>query len=366
MRIVVTCGGTGGHVFPGVAAALAMQAKGHEVALLLSGRNVEGEAPAGWRGEVLRVAIPRLSWRRPASFFLMVRACFASVAVLRRFRPAVLLGMGSYTSFPPVLAARLLRTPVVLHEANAIPGKAVSALSRLAVKACIAFDDAARRLPQSVAVENTGLPVRPGIVGAAPGEFADPSRFTVLVMGGSQGSRAVNQAVAGAVAILDSEPEQAAALRVIHLAGRGNEDAVKAAYATVRNIPVEVIGFSERMGALYAAADFCISRAGAASCFELCLCGVPALLIPLPKLANDHQTANAKAMQALGACEMMAQDTATPEAVAAVIRRIRGDEAARAAMRETLLARARPDAADALARVVIACAKGASETPAHA
>ena len=180
-------------------------------------------------------------------------------------------------------------------------------------------------------------------------------------MGGSQGSRAVNQAVAGAVAILDAEPEQAAALRFIHLAGRGNEAEVKKAYADVRNIPVEVVGFSDSMGALYAAADFCISRAGAASCFELCLCGVPALLIPLPKLANDHQTANAKAMRALGACETMSQDAATPETLAASVRRIRGDAAARAAMRAALLARARPDAADALAAVVIACADGAKE-----
>ena len=105
MRIAVTCGGTGGHVFPGVAAALAMRAKGHEVALVLSGRSVEGEAPAGWDGAVLRVAIPRLSWRRPASFLSMARACFSAFAALRRFRPAVLLAMGSYTSFPPVLAS---------------------------------------------------------------------------------------------------------------------------------------------------------------------------------------------------------------------------------------------------------------------
>ena len=362
MRIAVTCGGTGGHVFPGVATALAMRAGGHEVALVLSGRSVEGEAPAGWDGAVLRVAIPRLSWRRPASLISMARACFAAFAALRRFRPAVLLAMGSYTSFPPVLAARLLRIPVVLHEANAIPGKAVSALSRMAVKVCIAFDEAARHLPKSVAVVNTGLPVRPGIAGAAAGDFADPARFTVLVMGGSQGSRAVNQAVAGAVAILDSEPEQAAALRFVHLAGRGNEAEVKAAYAAIRDIPVEVVGFSDRMGAHYAAADFCISRAGAASCFELCLCGVPALLIPLPKLANDHQTANAKAMRALGACETMAQDAATPEALAAAVRRIRGDAAARAAMRAALLARARADAADALAAVVIACADDAAGT----
>lgn len=360
MRIAVTCGGTGGHVFPGVAAALAMRAKGHEVALVLSGRSVEGEAPSGWDGAMIRLAIPRLSLRRPASLFSMARACFVAVAALRRFRPAVLLAMGSYTSVPPVLAARWLLIPVVLHEANAIPGRAVSMLSRMAAKVCIAFDEAARHLPKSVSVENTGLPVRPGIADPFASEFADPSRFTVLVMGGSQGSRAVNQAVAGAIALLDADPEQAAALRVIHLAGRGNEADVKAAYAAVRNIPVEVVGFSDRMGALYSAADFCISRAGAASCFELCLRGVPALLIPLPKLANDHQTANARAMQVLGACEMMPQDAATPVAIAAVLRRVRGDATARAAMRAALLARARPDAADALAAVVTDCADDAA------
>lgn len=356
MRIVVACGGTGGHVFPGVAAALAMRARGHEVALVLSGRSVEGEAPAGWDGAVIRVAVPRVSWRRPGSFFAMAGAGVAAWRALRRFRPAALLAMGSYTSVPSVLAARLLRVPVVLHEANAIPGKAVAALSRLAVQVCVAFDEAAGRLPRSVRVLNTGMPVRPGISGAEAGEFADPARFTVLVMGGSQGSRAVNQAVAGAVARLDAEPEEAAALRVVHLAGRGNEADVRAAYAGIRHVPVDVLGFSDRMGALYAAADFCISRAGAASCFELCLRGVPALLIPLPRLANDHQTANARAMQALGACETMAQDSATPEALAGVVRTMRRDAARRDAMRAALLARARPDAAEALAEAVLACA----------
>lgn len=357
MRIAVTCGGTGGHVFPGVATASAIQDKGHDVRIVLSGRAVEGEKPGGWDGGIIHVPCRAPRWRDPVnavkSLTSLAGAFFVAVRELRRYRPDALLAMGSYTSLPPVLAARLLRIPVVLHEANAIPGVAVSRLCRMAERVCIAFDEAADHLPKSVKTVNTGLPVRGGIAGQPAGAYADPSRFTILVMGGSQGSQAVNNAVASAVRLLSNDPAEAPSIRIIHLAGKNNEDAVREAYREVTSLPVTVIGFSNDMGALYAASDFCISRAGAASCFELCLCTIPALLVPLPGLAHDHQTANAMAMARLGACEVKAQAELSPEWLADYVKTLRGDAARLESMRVALRANSRPDAASILADCVI-------------
>ena len=364
MKIAVTCGGTGGHVFPGVAAAFALRGKGHDVRIVLSGRSVEGAKPAGWDGDVLHVPCPQPRWRNPLSavksVILLVRAFFTARKALRQFRPAVLLAMGSYTSAPTVLAARTLRIPVVLHEANAIPGVAVSRLCPFAQKVCIAFDEAATHLPKSTLTVNTGLPVRDGIVGQDAGQYADKSRFTILIMGGSQGARAVNTAVADAVKILSADPQVSGKLRILHLAGKNNEEAVREAYAGIESIPVTVIGFSDEMGALYAASDFCISRAGAASCFELSLCGLPTALVPLPGLAHDHQTANARAMERLGCCDVLPQAELSPETLADYLWEISGNLFKREAMRVALLAAARPDAAYALANCVIQAAKASS------
>ena len=357
MRIAVTCGGTGGHVFPGVATASAIRDKGHDVRIVLSGRAVEGEKPGGWDGVIIHVPCRAPRWRDPVnavkSLASLAGAFLVAVRELRRYRPDALLAMGSYTSLPPVLAARLLRIPVVLHEANAIPGVAVSRLCRMAERVCIAFDEAADHLPKSVKTVNTGLPVRGGIAGQPAGAYADPSRFTILVMGGSQGSQAVNNAVANAVRLLSNDPAEAPSIRIIHLAGKNNEDAVREAYREVTSLPVTVIGFSNDMGALYAASGFCISRAGAASCFELCLCGIPALLVPLPGLAHDHQTANAMAMARLGACEVRAQAELSPEWLADYVKTLRGDAARLESMRVALRANSRPDAASILADCVI-------------
>lgn len=360
MKIAVTCGGTGGHVFPGVATATAFSEKGHEAAVVLSGRKVEGASPAGWTGTILYVPFPPPRWRRPGSAICsaanLIKACYRAFCEFRRFQPDALLAMGSYTSVPTVIAARLLRIPVILHEANAIPGAAISKLRPFARTVCIAFDEAIEYFPASTTICKTGLPVRKSIAEAKAKSRTDSDRFTVLIMGGSQGATAVNEAVIGSIHRLAADSAEASHWRFIHLAGRENEARVRDAYADVSSIPIEVIGFSENIGELYAVADFCLSRAGAASCFELRLCGLPAALIPLPTAARNHQMANARAMERLGGCEVIPQSSLTPESLAEYLRAIRIDEAKRAMMRRVLHEAATPDAAGALADCVIACA----------
>ena len=197
-RYAVACGGTGGHMFPGLAVAAALRRRGHSVAVILSGRAVEADRsatalPEG--AEPLPVPSRPVSLRRPWTLFSLLRSLCIALRALRRYRPDALLAMGSYTSLAPVLAARLLRIPVVLHEANAIPGDAIARLSRCASAVCVCFPGMERLFPKGTHLVDTGLPLRAEFVGGSAGTKADPSRFNLLVMGGSQGARDLNRAV---------------------------------------------------------------------------------------------------------------------------------------------------------------------------
>lgn len=359
VRVAVACGGTGGHVFPGVATARCLVEAGHDAALILSGRDVETPTANGWSGPVLPVRCPQPRWRTPAGAVRGVVGLAGAFAQARRqlkgYAPQALLAMGSYTSFGPVLAARSLGIPVVLHDANVVPGAAVARLAPLAACVAVSFAGTARYLPKRIRVVDTGLPVRTELAGRPPLEVSGPEGgFTVLVMGGSQGARAVNTLAVEAFRLL--RERGGAPVRILHLSGRAEEEAVRAAYAKA-GITAQVLGFLADMGGAYAAADLCVSRSGAAACFELCLCGPPALLIPLPTAARDHQTANARALAEAGAAELLPQATLTPAVLADRIASLQADSARCAALRGGLRGLARPDAAKRLADVVVEVAK---------
>jgi UDP-N-acetylglucosamine--N-acetylmuramyl-(pentapeptide) pyrophosphoryl-undecaprenol N-acetylglucosamine transferase len=235
---------------------------------------------------------------------------------------------------------------VLLHEANVIPGAAVARLAPLARCVAVSFPETARHLPRGTRVVNTGLPVRTELAGRPPLAGFAPGPFTVLVMGGSQGSQGVNLLAVEAFRLLAGQG--GAPLRILHLAGRAGAPQVRAAYAAA-GLQAEVIDFLEDMGGAYAAADLCISRSGAAACFELCLCGPPALLIPLPGSARDHQHANAEALAVAGAAEVLLQPALTSARLAARLAALRDAPERCRAMRAALRGLARPDAARRLA-----------------
>ncbi len=360
-RIAVACGGTGGHVFPGVATARVLASLGHDVALLLSGRDVEQPTTSEWKGRVLQVRCPPPRWRRPADALRSLATLLGATTRAGRhfaaFRPDVLLAMGSYTSVGPVLAARLRGIPVLLHEANVIPGVAVRRLAGLADEVAVSFEATRARLPTRTPTVLTGLPVRTDLAGRPPLEPSpqDDVRggFTVLVMGGSQGARSLNALAVEAFRILAERPPPSQAPTVLHLAGLLEEETVRQAYAKTP-VRARVFGFLHDMGGAYAAADLCVSRAGAAACFELCLCGPPPLLVPLAGAAHDHQTANARALEAAGAAELLPQPGLTPEHLARQIEALGQDAERRRRMRDALRSLARPEAAQALADRVLA------------
>lgn len=316
LSVIVACGGTGGHAFPGVAAAEELASRGHDVTVWDSGRSVESSVIRNWKGNVFSTGAKQLS---AGNAFANIRSILRCRKEMRKARPDVLLAMGSYSSLPPVLAARACGVPVVLHEANTVPGKAVDFLSRFAETVAISFPSTSEFLP-GVETVCTGLPVRAGIASGTRFPSIPPNAFTVFVTGGSQGAHAVNLLASEALARLHRTIEAMDApgkrpLYVIHQTGAADEGMVMAAYAKA-GVPSRVKAFEDEMANAFASADVVVARAGASTCFELAACGKCSLLVPLPSAVRNHQHFNAEAFASIGAADEGTQAKLTVDSVA--------------------------------------------------
>ena len=301
MKIIVACGGTGGHAFPGLAVAAELRARGHEIVVWDSGRDIESSVMKNWDGPVFSTGARQLS---PKNAFSILGAILRCRREMKRAKPDALLAMGSYSSLPPVLAARMCGVKVYLHEANTVPGKAVEFLSRFAEKVAISFDMTARYL-KGVTTVRTGLPVRATIANGKRFDFIPANAFVVFVTGGSQGAHAVNELMMDAISMMKTsldkrQPPAPRPLYVIHQTGVKDEMMVMTEYAK-GSLPARVHAFENEMANAFASADIVVARAGASTCFELAACGKPALLIPLPSALRNHQHFNADAFAAKGA-----------------------------------------------------------------
>ena len=354
MTFVVACGGTGGHVFPGLAVAQELKRRGHAVEVWYSGRDIELSALSSWDGEVFSTGARQLSLRAVPK---VAGSFFRCMGAFKRLRPNALLAMGSYSSLPPVLAASLSHVPVVLHEANAVPGKAVETLSRVAALTATSFEETAKWLPNRN-VKYTGLPVRSDLVGQPRFPEIPAGAFTVFVTGGSQGARRVNQLVSQAMCLLKQADVND--FFVIHQCGVADEARVRAAYEEAR-VPSKVCAFVKEMGRAYASADLVICRAGASTCFELCLVGKPALLIPLPTAVRNHQHLNAAALVRCGGADEGIQSELTARSIMRYVLNKKENAIALAHMRQALLAMSVPDAVCRVADEMEAVARSAPE-----
>lgn len=362
MNILISCGGTGGHMYPGLAVAEELIRRGHAVGILLSGRAVENERsgkqiPEG--AQTFTLSARRL--KDPLFLPTLPASVKRAVRLLRAFHPDVLLAMGSYTSLVPCLAARICRVPVVLHEANAVPGKAVRWLSHLAHTICYAFPEATAYFPKRVRQVDTGVPIRRDIAAVRNRFEGDSERFNLLVMGGSQGADAINEAVVASLALLPTKtPKISRKLRVFHITGKGKDAQVRARYdhSYAGRIEHIILDYANNMPELYAQMQYCVSRAGASSCFELASCLVPSVLIPYPHAAANHQEANARSIVARGGAEMLSQADvlADPWKLAGRIANAVDSNGPRAAMRKALHTIMRPNAAALVADALEAVA----------
>ena len=346
MRVLFAGGVTGGHIAPGWALAerIVTDLPGSQV--LFAGVANETEHRMIARNGFRLVRVTGRASSRTAAALRMPLAWARSLRHILSFRPDVVVGLGGRASVGPALAAITARTPLVLLEGNAVPGRTVRRLAPWAAEVCCQYQAAADALGTPSAVF-TGSPVRRSVAGArtlAKGAVRrqifdlDPARPTVLVMGGSQGARPLNRA------LIDAAPMLGAAIQIIHLAGEQDAPAVENAYRAA-GVPALVAGFFERMHLAYAAADVAVSRAGAASLAELAAVGLPAVLVPLPHAADDHQRANARPAAEQGWAVVVEQADLEGEAVAALLRKLRTEDRRLQIMRAAALAAAPDDPA---------------------
>ena len=317
--ILVMAGGTGGHVYPALAVARALQAQSLDVVWLGTHRGLESRVVPEAGIDIEWISIKGL--RRKGLLAVLIAplqigwALLQSLSVILRRRPSAVLGMGGFVSGPGGVAAWLTRRPLVIHEQNAAAGMTNRLLARLARVVLQAFPGS---FNSDVDAETVGNPVREDIAAGAPPHERYANRqgvLRVLVLGGSQGALALNRTVPAALALLD--PEVRPVIR--HQCGERTLDIAKSSYDE-HEVDVELLPFIEDMAAAYAWADLVICRAGALTVAELCAVGVPALFVPYPAAVDDHQTANARPMAEAGAAMIVPEDELTPERLAELLR----------------------------------------------
>ena len=340
--ILIMAGGTGGHIFPGLAVAEQMRSAGWEVAWMgARGGMEERLVPQhGYRTAWIRARAARgkgLMQKLLLPFNLLV-AFWESARQIRRLRPDVVLGLGGYVAFPGGMMASLLNKPLALHEQNAVAGLANRVLAGLSDKAMVAFPEALK------GAEWTGNPVRAEIAAIPAPEQRFRARqgtLHILVAGGSLGAQVLNEVIPKAIALLQPRP------RVVHQSGENHLDTLRKHYREA-GVEGELVAFIDDMGRRYAEADLVIARAGAMTVAELAAGGVASILVPFPHAVDDHQTANARFLADKGAAVILQQKDLTPEGLAALIRSMERPRLVEMAKKARALGK--PDAARVVAQ----------------
>lgn len=303
MRAIISGGGTGGHIYPAIAIANALKAKYEEIDILFVGAEgrmeMEKVPKAGYRIEGLPIAgfQRKFSWKNISLPFKIIASMRKSTKIIQDFKPDVCIGVGGYASGPLLRAAQRKRIPTVIQEQNSYAGMTNKILSKGADAICVAYDRMDRFFPADKIVI-TGNPVRADIKknriasGTAREHFGlDPNKKTILLFGGSLGARSLNACLKNNLdKIADRQDVQ-----IIWQAGRNNYEAYKSC-GTAALTHVICLDFITDMDKAYSAADVVICRAGALTISELCIVGKPAILVPSPYVAEDHQTQNAKSL----------------------------------------------------------------------
>ncbi len=360
MKIIISGGGTGGHVFPAIAIADAIKKLRPEADILFVGAKgkleMEKVPKAGYPIEGLWISgfQRSLTWRNLMFPFKLVHSWWRARQIVRRFRPDVAVGVGGYASGPTLNAAGAFGIPTVLQEQNSYPGVTNKILAKKASKICVAYEGMEQFFPKEKIVL-TGNPVRAEVfkdLGNKREEGLshfglDKNKHTIFLFGGSLGARSLNEAMATGTQFLRENPQ----VQLLWQCGKFYHEQFKNC-ETAQLPNVKILPFIDRMDLAYAASDLVIGRAGALSISEMCLVGKPAILVPSPNVAEDHQTRNALALVEKDAA-LMVKDAEAKERLLWTALQVIENVELRKRLSENIKQLAKPNAADEIAKVVL-------------
>lgn len=349
--ILIMAGGTGGHVFPGLAVANYLQRAGWRIVWLGTENGMEMKLVPGHGYQTEAISFSGLRGKRLMAWLLLplrlIRAFMQSMAVIRRVNPDVVLGMGGYPAFPGGMMASLLNKPLIIHEQNSLPGLTNRMLAKLADKIMLGFPNAIHANPAKTVF--SGNPVRAEIAQIDPPQkrlSGREGRLTILVIGGSLGAQILNSVVPEA---LKSMAEQHRPF-IVHQAGVLHFETTRRRYADLQ-LQGEVLAFIENIAERYAACDLVLCRAGALTIAELSAAGVASILVPYPHAVDDHQTSNARFLAHAGAALLVPQPEFTAQKLTELLTQLTRDKLLNMAMMARSLAK--PDAAAVVAEACI-------------
>ncbi|SHO44433.1 undecaprenyldiphospho-muramoylpentapeptide beta-N-acetylglucosaminyltransferase [Desulfopila aestuarii] len=363
IRLLITGGGTGGHLFPAVAAAQALRLRQPESEVLFIGtrRKIDTTTLDGYGFASCSIHSYGLKGKSPLELLKAIAALpvsiFQAAVHIRRFRPDVALGVGGYVTGPVMVAAKLMGVPTIIHEQNSVPGLANRKLGTLVNRICVSLPGSERFFPLEKTIL-TGNPVRQNILALAREEKDKSGVFTIMILGGSQGAHAVNRLVTEA--LCDYGKENLPEFAVIHQTGQKDAEWVENRYREA-GVNATVAPFFRDMAEVYSKADLLVSRAGATTLTELAVLGKPAILVPYPFAADDHQTKNgAYYVDGGGAVQFIEKDLHS-ELLFRTIEDLMKSGDRRAVMAEGMRGLAIPDAAEKIVDVCLQAAGGTME-----
>lgn len=346
MRVLIAAGGTGGHIYPAIAVAdeVMRRDKRSLVRFVGTARGLETRLvpQAGYELSLIESAgLKNVGWRnRARGLYLLPRSFRAARRVIRECSPNIVVGAGGYVTGSVLLTASFLRRPTLVMESNALPGWTNRRLARFVDRAAVSFEASLPFFRGKGVV--TGNPVRREFF-EIPRKMRDGACFSILVFGGSQGARAINEAVIAALKFLE---QQKSVLRITHQTGEADYENVRRGYTQANWVDeVEVRSYLDDMVSEYSKADLIVCRAGATTSAELIAAGKAAMMIPFPFAADDHQRRNAEALEAAGAARMILQRDLTGERLAREITKLIADPARVTAMEKAAHKLSRGDAA---------------------
>lgn len=377
MRVLIACGGTGGHIYPGLAVAEVLKKDGAQILFVGTAERMEADLVprAGYDLATIKI----VGFNRSLSFRNIFRnlinlirlatllPLFSSMRIIRRFRPDVIMGTGGYVCGPVLLAGKLLGYPTLVCETNSYPGLTNRILARLVDRVTLGYEVSRKFFPTKTNMTVTGSPVRPSFFSQSNKsdpviDELNPQRKTILVVGGSLGAAAINKAVQEACGILDTNELLANSLQVIHVLGKRFFSAAKSAelkakFIHLRYLPVDYI---HEMAGVMQHTDLIICRAGASVISEVTTVGLPAICIPWSGAAEDHQTLNATMLRKAGAGMIISDQELCGEALAQAVQEILCNDSRLEEMKHASRSLAQIDASEQIVKIVKEMGRGDS------